>query len=99
MSQRRSFVFRCLAAVSALHCIGVTVLRMDRTMEGERVVMTLSGDVALGDVAGLRRLLEAEAIETLIVDLGDVIQVPGVLSRLQGVAEALSERLAIAPGR
>ena len=75
MSQRDSFAFRCLAAVSALHCIGVTVLRIDRTMEGERVVMTLSGDVALGDVAGLRFLLEAESIEMLIVDLGDVIQV------------------------
>jgi ABC-type transporter Mla MlaB component len=51
------------------------VLRIDRTTESEFVVMTLSGHLALEDLADLRRLLEAECAQTLIVDLADVIQV------------------------
>ena len=51
------------------------VLRIDRITESEFVVMTLSGHLALEELADLRRLLEAECAQTLIVDLADVIQV------------------------
>ena len=51
------------------------VLRIERTTEDEFVVMTLSGHVALEELAELRRLLEAESASTLIVDLTDVVQV------------------------
>ncbi|MEO8076402.1 MAG: hypothetical protein ABI818_08760 [Acidobacteriota bacterium] len=51
------------------------VLRIDRTTEGEFVVMTLSGHIAIEELDGLRRLVAAESTRMLIVDLGDVIQV------------------------
>jgi ABC-type transporter Mla MlaB component len=51
------------------------VLRIDRTTEGEFVVMTLSGHLALEELEDLRRLVEAEPTRLLIVDLGDVVQV------------------------
>ena len=51
------------------------MLRIDRTTEGEFVVMTLSGHVALDELIGLRRLFTAEPAATLIVDLTDVIDV------------------------
>jgi anti-anti-sigma regulatory factor len=57
-----------------LHSVRHMGLRIDRTMEGEFVVMTLSGHVALLELAELRLLMEAESARRLIVDLRDVIQ-------------------------
>lgn len=51
------------------------VLRIDRTTEGEFVVMTLSGHLTLEEMEELRRLVGAEPARLLIVDLRDVIQV------------------------
>lgn len=63
------------------------VLRIDRTTEGDCVVMTLSGHLSLQEIAVLRPVFEAERASTLVVDLGDVTQIDRdavtVLSRLR----------------
>ena len=51
------------------------VLRIDRATEGEFVVMTLSGHLALDALEDFCRRVEAESAQALIVDLGDVVQV------------------------
>jgi ABC-type transporter Mla MlaB component len=51
------------------------VLRIDRSREGEFVVLTLSGHVARAELTGLHSLFTAESAATLIVDLADVIDV------------------------
>ena len=68
-------LFQALAAAPALLVARRMVLRIDRTTEGEFVVMTLSGHVALEGLDDLRRLVGAESGPTLIVDLGDVTQI------------------------
>jgi hypothetical protein len=55
--------------------VSAIVLRIDRTTEGEFVVLTLSGHVAIPELTGLHRLFTAESPATLIVDLADVVDV------------------------
>ena len=51
------------------------VLRIDRTTDGDAVVMTLSGHLTPEEVEELRRLVAAESAPLVILDLGDVVQV------------------------
>ena len=51
------------------------VLRIDRTTEGEFVVITLSGHVAIDRLDDLRRTVAAESARQLIIDFDDVVQV------------------------
>jgi anti-anti-sigma regulatory factor len=51
------------------------VLRLDRTTEGEFVVITLSGQVAIDRLDDLRRTVGAESAPKLIVDFDDVVQI------------------------
>jgi ABC-type transporter Mla MlaB component len=57
--------------VPALHRVSV-VLRSDRAIEGEFVVMTLSGHLAVEELDDLRRLMNAESVRRLVLDLSDV---------------------------
>jgi ABC-type transporter Mla MlaB component len=51
------------------------VLRLDRTTEGRFVVLMLSGHLAIEELDNLRRRVEAESAQALILDLGDVVRI------------------------